>query len=91
VCGKTLAGAFSRALNRQIRYEALPLDTFEAGVDAALGPGVGKQVGAIFRFIRDNPDDLDFVTSSFSAAAGFPPVEPMALDDGVTAHRAAFA
>jgi uncharacterized protein YbjT (DUF2867 family) len=90
VRGEALAKAFSRALEREIRYEALPLDAFEAGVDAALGPGVGKQVGAIFRFIRNNRDDLDFVTTSFSASAGFPAFEPMALEDWVTAHRDAF-
>jgi|RhiMethySRZTD1v2_1073278.scaffolds.fasta_scaffold136950_2 uncharacterized protein YbjT (DUF2867 family) len=90
VRGEALAAAFSRALRREIRYEALPLDAFEAGVDAALGPGVGKQVGAMFRFIRSNPEDLDFVTSAFSAPAEFPSFEPMALEDWVTAHRDAF-
>jgi len=90
VHGEVLAKAFSRALKREVRYEALPLDAFEAGIDAALGPGVGKQVGAIFRFIENHPDDLDFVTTSFSASAGFPPFEPMVLEDWVTAHRDAF-
>src|SRR5262245_11167661 len=77
--GEAPAEAFSRALERKSRYEALPLDAFEAGVDA------------IFRFIQDNPDDLDFVTSSFSAPAEFPSFEPMALEDWVKAHRASFA
>ena len=91
VPGAALASAFSRALKRAIRYEALPLDAFEAGVDAALGPGVGKQVGTIFRFMQDNPDDLDFVTRPFSAPDGFPSFEPTPLEDWVAAHRDAFA
>jgi hypothetical protein len=90
VRGEALASAFSRALGRDIRYEALPLDAFEAGVDAALGPGVGKQVGAIFRFTQNNPGDLDFVTTPFSAPEGFPAFEPMPLEDWIAAHRDAF-
>jgi uncharacterized protein YbjT (DUF2867 family) len=91
VRGASLADAFSRALGRAIRYEALGLDAFEAGVDAALGPGVGKQVGAIFRFIEDHGDDLDFVTTPFSATVGFPAFEPLALEDWVAAHRDALS
>ena len=84
-------GRAGTALNRNIRYIALPLDAFEAGVDAAIGPGVGKQIGAIFRFIDRHPDDRAFVSSPFWASAGFPSFEPTSPAEWVAAHADAFS
>jgi len=89
--GDELPTAFSKALNRTIRYEPLPLDVFEEGVDEAIGPGVGKQVGAIFRFIDRYADDRSFVSGSFTAPPGFPRFEPMSVVDWVAAHAHAFS
>jgi len=89
--GEELANAFSRALNRIIRYQAMPLDDFEAGVDAAISPGAGKQIGAIFRFIERHPDDRAFVSTPFRAPAGFPSFEPTGETEWVSAHADAFS
>jgi hypothetical protein len=51
VNGIELAKCFSEGLGRTIRYQSLDLDGFERGIDQALGPGVGKRITAIFRFI----------------------------------------
>jgi len=91
ISGVELASAFSTALNRNIRYMALPLDAFEEGVDAAVGPGVGQQVGAIFRFIERHPDDRGFVSRPFWVPAGFPPFEPASVTGWVAAHAHAFS
>jgi uncharacterized protein YbjT (DUF2867 family) len=90
VRGDELAGEFAAALERPIRYIPLPLDDFEAGVDAAVGPGIGRQVGEIFRFIAQHPDDREFVDRPFAVPPEFPPVEPMSIQDWVRAHKEAF-
>jgi NAD(P)H dehydrogenase (quinone) len=89
--GSELAAAFSEALQRRITYSPTPLDAFEAGVDAAIAPGVGKQVGAIFRFIERHPDDRAFVSMPFATPTYFPPFEPMTVTEWVTANVNAFS
>jgi uncharacterized protein YbjT (DUF2867 family) len=91
VQGDELAGAFSRALGWEIGYVPLDVDEFEKGVDAAVGPGVGKAVGAIFRFIERHPDDRSFVAQPFATPPGFPSFEPMTIVEWVTAHADAFS
>jgi uncharacterized protein YbjT (DUF2867 family) len=89
--GSELAAAFSEALHKNITYSPTPLDAFEAGVDAAIGPGVGKQVGAIFRFIQRYPDDRAFVSTPFAPPSYFPPFEPMTVTEWVKTNADAFS
>ena len=88
--GGELAKCFSEGLGRPIRYESLDLDEFERGVDQALGPGVGKRVSGIFRFIRSHPDDLDFVSKPFVQPSDVPSFESTDVIKWVTAHRTDF-
>lgn len=88
--GKELARCFSEGLGRPIRYESLELDGFERGVDQALGPGVGKRVSGIFRFIQGHPDDLEFVSKPFAQANGVPRFESTDVAKWVAAHSQDF-
>lgn len=88
--GHALARRFSEALNQHIEFVSLPLDQFEASVDAALGAGAGKRIGAIFRFIHEHPDDLGFVSTPFTPTALLPRFEPTAITEWIRAHRDAF-
>jgi uncharacterized protein YbjT (DUF2867 family) len=89
--GHELARRFSEGLGRPIRYEALDLDEFERGVDQALGPGVGKRVSGIFRFIQGHPDDLEFVSKPFVQPPGVPHFESTDVTKWVAAHSKDFA
>jgi len=88
--GPELAKCFSEGLDRPIRYHSLNLDEFERGVDQALGPGVGKRVSGIFRFIERNPDDIEFVSKPFVQPAQVPSFESTDVTKWVAAHRAEF-
>jgi uncharacterized protein YbjT (DUF2867 family) len=89
--GHELARCFSEGLGRPIRYESLDLDEFERGVDQALGPGVGKRVSRIFRFIQGHPDDLEFVSKPFVQPSGVPRFESTDVTKWVAAHSKDFA
>lgn len=88
--GDLLARSFSQALGRPIEFVSLPLDRLEAGVDAALGTGAGKRIGAIFRFIEEHPDDLDFVARTFTPPGCLPGFEPTPVTDWIRLHRHAY-
>lgn len=90
VHGPDLALAFSRGLGRTIRYLPLALDDFEAGVDRAIGPGVGEAVGAIFRFIERHPDDRAFVSAPLDLPTGFPAFEPTPVEQWVASRTEVF-
>lgn len=91
VDGGELAACFSEGLGRSIRYETLDLNDFEHGVDLALGPGVGKRVSGIFRFIQAHPDDRDFVAKPFAQPRQAPPFESTNVTKWVAAHRGDFS
>jgi uncharacterized protein YbjT (DUF2867 family) len=88
--GAQLAACFSEGLGRAIQYRALDLDDFERDLDRALGPGVGKRISAIFRFIERHSDDLAFLSQPFVQPAGVPPFESTDVTKWVAAHRADF-
>jgi uncharacterized protein YbjT (DUF2867 family) len=88
--GNELAQAFSEGLGRSIRYQSLDLDAFEQSIDQAIGPGVGKRISTIFRFIERHPDDLDFLARTFVQPTEVPPFEPTDVVKWVQAHKAAF-
>jgi hypothetical protein len=88
--GPELAKCFSEGLDRPITYHSLNLDEFERGVDQALGPGVGKRISSIFRFIERNPDDIEFVSKPFVQPPQVPSFEFTDVTKWVAAHRADF-
>ena len=88
--GHELAKCFSEGLGRAIRYQSLDLDEFERGLDLALGPGVGKRISAIFRFIERHPDDLDFLSQPFVQPEQLPAFESTDVTKWVAAHKAAY-
>src|SRR6516164_11210062 len=89
--GVELAKCFSEGLGRTIRYQSLDLDQFEVSIDQAIGPGVGKRISAIFRFIERHPDDLEFLARPFVQPAQMPAFEATDVTKWIAAHRAAYA
>jgi uncharacterized protein YbjT (DUF2867 family) len=89
--GVTLAHTFSRTLGRSIDYVGLPLNEFEAHVDAAVGAGAGEKVGAIFRFIRHHPNDRAFVTQAFTPPEFLPEFNPTPIAEWIRLHKSSFA
>lgn len=90
VTGDELARSFAAALGRPVRFVSLPLTEFERGVDAAIGPGAGRRIGAIFQFIETHPQDRAFVATPYAAPARLSGFAPMAIGDWVRLHRDAF-
>jgi uncharacterized protein YbjT (DUF2867 family) len=88
--GDTLSASFAEVLGRPIRFVPLALGEFERGVDAALGHGVGKRIGVIFRFIEKHPDDRAFVAARYAASPRLPGFAPMTIADWVRLHRDVF-
>jgi uncharacterized protein YbjT (DUF2867 family) len=88
--GEALAGRFADALGRPIRFVSLPLADFERGVDATVGPGAGKRIGAIFRFIEEHPEDRAFVATAHAASPRLPGFAPLAIPDWVRMHSDAY-
>jgi uncharacterized protein YbjT (DUF2867 family) len=88
--GNELAQSFSDGLGRPIRYQSLNLDDFEHSIDQAIGPGVGKRISAIFRFIERHPDDLAFLARPFVQPEGVGPFECTDVAKWVAAHRTDF-
>jgi uncharacterized protein YbjT (DUF2867 family) len=89
--GIELARCFSEGLERTIRYQSLGLDEFERAIDLAIGPGVGKRISAIFRFIERHSDDLEFLAHPFVQPAQLPAFELTNVAQWVAAHKAAYA
>lgn len=57
--GTDLADAFSRAWGRPIRYHAIPVAEFEAGLQQGLGDHVGTVIAESFHYFeRIGPDGL---------------------------------
>lgn len=56
--GPALAGAVGRGLGRPLRYAPIPLDRFEAGLSQAIGPAVGREVAALYRWLASQGRDL---------------------------------
>ena len=54
--GDEAAERLGQALGRPVRYLALPIDAFEDGLRAALGPETGSAVAATYRWDADHGD-----------------------------------
>jgi hypothetical protein len=67
------------------------LDQFELSIDQAIGPGVGKRISAIFRFIERHPDDLEFLARPFVQPAQMPAFEATDVTKWVSGHKAAYS
>lgn len=52
--GEALAQAFRLARGKEHTYAAVPLDTFEAGLNGALGAPVGTEIAALYRWLSGN-------------------------------------
>jgi uncharacterized protein YbjT (DUF2867 family) len=89
--GNELARIFSTGLNQHIEFVSLPVNEWEAQVDATLGAGAGERIGAIFRFIHEHPDDLDFVARTFTPLPFLAEYRPASIEDWVHAHRCDYA
>jgi len=55
--GTDLAARFSAALGRTVRYQAIPLDSFEQGLNAALGAPAGTEIARQYRWREAHPED----------------------------------
>ena len=53
--GPALAARFTAALGRPVRYQAIPIDAFAAGLDAALGAPAGTEIAKLYRWVEANP------------------------------------
>jgi len=59
VTGDELATHFAAVLGRPMRYVPLPVDAFEQGLSAALGPVTGREIARIYRLsAREYPAPL---------------------------------
>ena len=61
--GPELAAAMQRVLGRPVSYVAVPLDQFEAGLNASLGAPVGTEIARFYAWMSDpangTPLDVD--------------------------------
>ncbi|MGB6199642.1 MAG: NmrA family NAD(P)-binding protein [Candidatus Acidiferrales bacterium] len=92
VDGDGLARAFSIALKREIKFQSLPLNTFEQALDLRMGAGMGKRVSATLRFIEDYPDEASkFLAQPFSPSPQLQQFHPTTIENWVTEHSLLFA
>lgn len=54
--GPALAERLGRVLGRAVRYEAVPLDAFAAGMNAAMGAPAGDDIADLYRHLAESPD-----------------------------------
>lgn len=59
--GEGVAAAFSRALDREVRYQAIPPDEFEAGL-RTVGEAAAADIAAVYRWMAENEDSRLFVS-----------------------------
>lgn len=91
VDGVGLARRFSKALNREIRFQSLSLDAFEQEVDFMMGNGMGRRVSSKLRFFENQPHEAERMLSlPFRPAAELSGFIPMSIEDWVMNHRSSF-
>ncbi len=90
VDGEGLAARLSKALGKPIRYRAEPVERFESEVDAALGPGIGRQVASKFRYFRDHPDEADRILAGAYRPGSLPGFAPTSIEAWVSKRRELF-
>jgi hypothetical protein len=78
--GDGVATAFSWALGRKVRYQAIPPDKFEANLRATVGEAVAADIVAVYRWMAENEDSPLFI-SDLGEIRGRFQVEPMDLEE----------
>ena len=78
--GEGVAAAFSRALGREVRYQAIPPDEFEAGLRDAVGGTAAADIAAVYRWMAENEDSRLFVSDPGEIREQFQ-AEPMDLEE----------
>ena len=78
--GEGVAAAFSRALGREVRYQAIPPDEFEADLRDAIGEAAAADIAAVYRWMAENEDSRLFVSNPGEIRKRFQ-VEPMDLEE----------
>lgn len=69
--GSALAAAVGAGLNRAIDYVPVPLEGFEAGLSQAMGPEIGREITALYRwFAGEGRPLLDRTGTSAAQALG---------------------
>jgi uncharacterized protein YbjT (DUF2867 family) len=63
VTGDELAARFAAVLTRPMRYVTIPVDDFEQGLSAALGPVTGREIARVYRLsTHEHPAPLPNMT-----------------------------
>lgn len=60
--GDGVATAFSRALGREVLYQAIPPEEFEAGLRSAVGETAAADIAAVYQWMAENEDSRLFVS-----------------------------
>jgi NAD(P)H dehydrogenase (quinone) len=84
VTGTELAATFSRVLGGRYSYAPIPLEGFELGLNQALGPPVGTQIAALYRWLDDHGHDQLSRLKNDNARLG---LEPTPLEDWIKAQN----
>jgi NAD(P)H dehydrogenase (quinone) len=84
VTGTELAATFSRVLGGRYTYAPIPLEGFELGLNQALGPPVGTQIAALYRWLDDHGHDQLSRLKNDNARLG---LEPTPLEDWIKAQN----
>ena len=92
VDGDSLALAFSEALKRDIRFQSLPLEPLDHGVDLVPGAGMGRRLAmATLQFIERHPDEASgFLARPFSPSPQLRDFHPASIESWVTEHSLSF-
>jgi len=90
VTGTELAARFTRALGREIRYEALSVEDFGTLLDDLIAPGAGAAVSMGYAILRDNPRSALF-SADMGAVLEALPVPMTTLDTWLAQMAPLFA
>jgi hypothetical protein len=72
-------GKRCRALGREVRYQAIPPDEFEAGLRDAIGEAAAPDIAAVYRWMAENEDSRLFISDPGEIRERFQ-AEPMDLE-----------
>lgn len=89
--GVELAARFSKALEREVKYERVDLSVLEREVDERMGAGVGKKVSSKFRFFETHPDQAWWMLArAYGEDSGPRGFVPESLDAWIARHVESF-
>lgn len=70
--GNDVAASFAAALGRAVRYQAIPLDRFEAGLRPAVGEAAAREIVAMYRWDAERSDGGRNEVDSVPSLAALP-------------------